>query len=64
MVYCLLDLKKLIAESNIEEIKKYMNLHNLVLKNNKIVPANAEEYKEKELFWNQRQQARKILLNS
>lgn len=62
--FCLEKLNKLIENKDVSELKEYMNKHDLVCENNKIVPKDVEKYKEIETFWDQRQYARKILLNS
>lgn len=57
----------LIKSRDVEGIKAFMAEHDLVLDGTKIVPRNelvAKKLKALASFWNQRQQARKILLNS
>lgn len=63
-IFSLKHLKTLIADKNISAIKEYMTLHNLKIEDGKIVPVDKAEYKAKFVFWDQRQHARKILLNS
>lgn len=60
------ELDDLIKSGDVEKIKQYMQEHNLVLDGNVIRPTDdvAEEYKSQQKFWDQRQLARKILLNS
>jgi DNA polymerase elongation subunit (family B) len=60
-------LKKLVDARDVEGIKAFMAEHNMVVRGNAIVPVDDEtkkKFKALEEFWNQRQQARKILLNS
>lgn len=57
-------LKTLVESRDIDSIKEYMNKHNLVVKDGKIVPEDKSYYKKRHVFWDQRQHARKILLNS
>lgn len=60
-------LQDLISSRDIAAIKAYMIENNLILDGNKIVPKTPEtkQYLEaRSSFWYQRQQARKILLNS
>lgn len=66
MEYNIEELEALIASENISELKAFMEKHNLEIKDNKIVPKiEAKEYFVKmAAFWDQRQLARKILLNS
>lgn len=57
----------LLERRDIDGLKALMAEHDLVLRDGKIVPrttAVAETFKAKRDFWDQRQQARKILLNS
>lgn len=57
----------LIKARDVNGLKAFMAEHRLVLKDNKIVPADdpaKARLKELSGFWDQRQQARKILLNS
>ena len=49
---------------NIKVLKDTMEKYNLHVVDGKIVPKNKKEYSDYVTFWNQRQQARKILLNS
>lgn len=49
---------------NIKVLKDIMERYNLHIVDGKIVPKNKKEYSDYVTFWNQRQQARKILLNS
>lgn len=64
IVYSKEELKKLVADRNSRLLADYMKQHDLILKGNRIIPRNIEEYQSQSVFWNQRQQARKILLNS
>lgn len=60
-------LQDLIKARDVEGIRAFMKEHNLVLDGTKIVPKDDVAKKrltELKSFWNQRQQARKILLNS
>lgn len=60
-------LKDLIKDGDAQGIKKFMGENNLVLDGNKIVPRDESvvpALKARAAFWDQRQQARKILLNS
>jgi hypothetical protein len=60
-------LQALVKARNVEGIKAFMAEHNMVLDGKRIVPADeAAKKKLKDIsgFWFQRQQARKILLNS
>lgn len=62
-----MNLHDLIKNKDVAGIKAFMMEHNLKIEGNKIVPKNdnAQKYlKEKMKFWDQRQLARKILLNS
>jgi hypothetical protein len=58
---------ELIRAGDVTAIKSFMDEHRLRLDGNRIVPIDAESTKKIKGwagFWNQRQQARKILLNS
>lgn len=61
------NLEDLVKSGDVDAIRQYMNEHDLVVRDGRIVPRD-EEVKKKlkslETFWNQRQQSRKILLNS
>lgn len=57
-------LKQLIANRDVTGIKDFMAAHELILAGNKIVAGNKSHIKEQEAFWNQRQSAKKITLNS
>jgi hypothetical protein len=60
-------LQELIGARDVAGIKAFMAEHNMVLREGKIVPADDGSRKKLKAvsgFWNQRQQARKILLNS
>lgn len=60
-------LSKLIESGDVSAIKQYMQEHDLVIKDGRIVPRDdnvKKRLKDLSEFWNQRQQARKILLNS
>lgn len=62
-----MNLSDLIKQRDIAGIKVFMNEHNLMLVGNKIVPKDESskiKLKGLSLFWDRRQQARKILLNS
>ena len=56
-------IKHLVKTRNVSELRQYMKLHNLVIKNGKIV-ASQEKIKEFTDYWDKRQLVRKILLNS
>jgi len=56
-------IKHLIKTRNVSELRQYMKLHNLVIKDGKIV-SSAEKVKEFTEYWDKRQLVRKILLNS
>ena len=58
------ELNSLIASKNVGAIKEFMKEHNLKLEDGKIIPVDKEEFKVKNVFWDQRQQARKLMLNS
>jgi hypothetical protein len=58
------ELQKLVAERNVPAIKEYMRQHDLVVKNNRIVPDDRSAYYALYEFWDMRQHGRKILLNS
>jgi hypothetical protein len=61
------NLAELVKARDVDAIRSYMAEHNLKLDGLQIVPADAatkKSLKAQEDFWNQRQQARKILLNS
>jgi len=62
-----MNIEKIIEKRDVVELRKLMKEYNLVIDNDKLVPAN-ESAKNKLIFQknllNQRQQARKILLNS
>lgn len=62
--FSLKKLKTLVESRNADSIKEYMEKHNLVVKDGKIVPEDKTYYKKRHVFWDQRQHARKILLNS
>jgi hypothetical protein len=60
-------LQQLIAARDVEGIRAFMSEHNLRLDGRRIVPDDEptkQRMKDLSGFWNQRQQARKILLNS
>lgn len=60
-------IKDVIATRNVEKIKAFMEEHDLILLGSKIVPRDGAAKAKLMMsadFWNQRQQARKILLNS
>lgn len=60
-------LQQLFADRDVEGIKTFMAANDLVVKDGHIVPrdeVSADRLIELSKFWNQRQQARKILLNS
>lgn len=58
------ELKNIIATKDKTVIANYMKMNDLVLKEGKIVPRDNQYCVEQADFWDQRQQARKILLNS
>lgn len=62
----MLDIFKLIKKGDAAEIAQYMKEHDLIVEDGKIVakPEKREWVKSQVTFWDQRQQARKILLNS
>ena len=62
MEYEIGKLKKYIEEKNTEAVKWLMTEHNLKLVDGKLVPGDIKKAKYWKDFWNQRQQARKILL--
>jgi hypothetical protein len=59
-------LQELIHEKNVVELKRFVAQHNLVVEGDRIVPCPEAraEFARLAGFWNQRQAARKILLNS
>jgi DNA polymerase elongation subunit (family B) len=62
-----LNILDLLKARDVERLCMYVRDNNLAIVDGKIVPANPEsekKIKSLETFWNQRQQARKILLNS
>lgn len=62
-----LSFEEVVETGDVARIKQYMVDYRLKLDGNKIVPIDdvvKSEYKAQADFWNQRQQARKILLNS
>lgn len=62
-----MNINDIIETGDISAIREYMNLHGLVLVGNQLVPKDDEtktKLMQQSAFWNQRQQARKILLNS
>lgn len=63
-MYELANLKKYITEKNKEAIKWIMEKHNLIVRDGKLIAHDKEKANYWKGFWNQRQQARKILLNS
>ena len=58
------EIQDCISTRNVSSLKKLLILYNLKIEDGKIVPQNKEEYENYVQFWNQRQQATKILLNS
>lgn len=59
-----MDLKKLFAERDTTKLAEFAKANDLVIQDGKLVPRNEEakqKLKEKVGFWDQRQQARKIL---
>lgn len=64
MSYDLCKLEEYIENENVDAINYLMQLHDLTIKDGKIIANIKEQASEKVTFWNQRQQARKILLNS
>lgn len=57
-------LESLIEARDVDALREYMKVHNLVVKEGKIVPKSPDEYSERNNFWDKRQYVRKILLNS
>lgn len=57
-------INEFIKSKDVQGLKEYMKEFDLVIENGKIVPKNRKLFKEKVTFWDQRQHARKILLNS
>lgn len=60
-----LSLDELIKRRDVPAIKAYMAENNLIVRDGKIVPKDEEAVSKLQYlssFWNQRQQARKILL--
>jgi len=66
MEYNINELKTLINEGDPIKIKSFMAENNLELKGNNIVPKEKAKkfFKDQFSFWDMRQLARKILLNS
>lgn len=64
MEYDILDLKKAISEKNTELVKAIMKQFNLQVVDGLIKAVDIDNAKYMTSFWNARQQARKILLNS
>lgn len=58
------DIQSFIDNNDKSGLKKYINENDLVFENGKIYYKDKSYAKLQEEFWNQRQQARKILLNS
>lgn len=65
-MYDVKKLKELVHAKDVPAIRAFMAAHDLVVEGGKIVPRpeTRKEYEQQSEFWNQRQQARKILLNS
>ncbi len=60
-----MDINQAIKEKNIDFISKFIKEYDLKIVDGRLVPnGNTSVIKEMVVFWNQRQQARKILLNS
>lgn len=59
-----IELTKSKSQESITNLKNLMIKYNLHVKDGKIKPKVADEYNNYVVFWNQRQQAKKILLNS
>ena len=66
MEYDVKKLKELVEQKDVAAIKEFMAKHDLEVVKGRIVPKPAviAEFKVAAAHWNQRQQARKILLNS
>lgn len=62
--YDLGKIQSMVAKGDKEAIEHLMHEHTLVLKDGKLIPGDVKKAKYFKDFWNQRQQARKILLNS
>lgn len=64
--YDVAELKRLISESDPSKISAFMCKHDLILDEQTVTirPRDQKPYKEKAVFWDQRQLALKILLNS
>lgn len=62
--YQIENLQIYIDNGDVESIKKMMEIHNLKIENGKFVPKDIKNGEYWIIFWNQRQQARKILLNN
>lgn len=63
-MYDINQIKQYIKDKNTEAVKWLMAEHNLVVEAGKLVTADKVKGQYWKGFWNQRQQARKILLNS
>jgi DNA polymerase elongation subunit (family B) len=62
-----MDIKKILKDGDVKALAAFAKANNLVLRNGKLVPRDDEAKvwaKGQVSFWDQRQQARKILLNS
>lgn len=59
----ILDLKTAIKDKNVDLIRRIMNFFDLEARSGYLVAKDVEKAKTLTAFWNQRQQARKILLN-
>ena len=60
-----MDLKDAVRREDVRAIKQHMTEHGLCVKDGRIIPKDAEaanRLRAQAIFWNQRQQARKILL--
>lgn len=66
MEYDVAELTRLVEANDVENLKIFMSEHDLEIKDNLIVPKkdNKEYFSKLAAFWDQRQLARKILLNS
>lgn len=58
------ELQACIDARNVAKLQQLLIDYNLTISDGKIIPKNKEEYSDYVKFWNQRQQATKILLNS
>lgn len=63
-MYDVQTLKQLVEARDADALRSFMQEHDLVVKDHKIVPRDKSRMVAQATFWGQRQQARKILLNS